>query len=463
MDALEEEREQNVTIDTAQTYFKTDLRRYVIIDAPGHREFLKNMLTGAAAADAALLLVDAAEGVREQTQRHAYVLSLLGIRQVIVAINKLDLVGFSERRFEEVRREATLFLNGLGITPSYTIPISAREGDNIATGSGRMNWYDGPTIVQALDSFQEVRSPIDAALRFPIQDVYRWDDTRYYAGRVESGIVRVGDEVVIEPSGRRCRVQTIEVWGEPRRQRAAAGQSVALTFDQELFAERGEVVAHVGRAPRVSSELATSVFWLGRDPLTVGQKLTLKLATTAVEAEVVRIDERLDSSTLQIIERRAQHLDNTESGTVTFALRRPLALDTYEENERLGRFVLVVDGIVRGGGTVREARAAGAGSAVRLVALDDRLTDGDDGARVDLTNEPGLFEVSASESLRWRIDHGEKVLIRLRGPEQMPPLVRFAYDRRLDLHFHRADDGLIDLLVYRKPVRRHEEFDDVAI
>jgi bifunctional enzyme CysN/CysC/sulfate adenylyltransferase subunit 1 len=460
MDALEEEREQNVTIDTAQTYFKSALRNYVIIDAPGHKEFLKNMLTGAAAADAALLLVDAAEGVREQTQRHAYVLSLLGIKQVIVVINKLDLVGWSERRFEQVRADATHFLHGLGISPSYTIPISAREGDNVASRSARMDWYDGPTILTALDSFDEVRSPVGAPLRFPIQDVYRWDDNRFYAGRVETGQVTVGDEVVIQPSGRRCRVKTIEAWNQPDRRRATAGESVALTFDQELFAERGEVVAHAADAPRVAAEITASVFWLGKEPLRVGQKILFKLATAETEASVVQIDDRLNSSTLEVIERHAQALENTESGTVLLSLRRELSIDPYEENERLGRFVLVVDGIVRGGGTVRSVHAASSG---RVVRLDDRWVDHDGAGHVDLTGEPGLFDIATSESLNRRLASGERVLVRLRGPEQMPPLTRYAFEQRLDFNFHRSSEGPIELLLYNARPRARNGQADFAI
>jgi len=448
MDALEEEREQNVTIDTAQTYFKTARRRYVIIDAPGHKEFLKNMLTGAAQADAALLLVDAAEGVREQTQRHAYVLSLLGIQQVIVAINKLDLVDWSERVYEKVRDDAARFLHGLGITPSYTVPISARDGDNVANRSEHTPYYDGPTILEALDSFNDIRSPDHLPLRFPLQDVYRWDDDRYYVGRLEAGGVKVGDEIVLRPSDRKAKIRSIEVWNSDDRRNAVAGESVALTFDQELFAERGEVVSLATQPTRVATEVVASVFWLGQQPLRKGQKLTFKLATAETEATVVQIDERIDSSTLQITERHAEQIENTEAGLVTLSLKRPVALDTYEENSRLGRFVLVVDGIVRGGGTVREARAESKLAEVRVVRLDDRWVDGPDGTFIDLTSEPSLFEIDASAQLRQRIGLGERVLVRVRSPRQMAPLTRLAFEERYDFHFHRGEDGRIDLLLY---------------
>ncbi|MCC7493680.1 MAG: GTP-binding protein [Fimbriimonadaceae bacterium] len=447
MDALAEEREQNVTIDTAQTYFQTAVRRYVIIDAPGHKEFLKNMLTGAAQADAALLLVDAAEGVREQTRRHAYVLSLLGIQQVIVAINKMDLVGWSQTVYDDVRRTLLQFLHGLGITPLHVVPISARAGDNIAATSEQAPWYDGPTILAALDTCSEVRSPAHLPLRFPLQDVYRWDDQRYYAGRVEAGLVRVGDDVILRPSDRRVKVRSIEVWGDPGRREAVAGESVALTFDEELFAERGEVVAIASRPPRVANEVVASLFWLGLQPLSVGQKVILKLATAECEATVLGIDERLDSSSLEILERHAAALLPTESGTVVLGFRRPLALDLYEENARLGRFVVVVDGIVRGGGTVREARAEVGIGAAQVVRLDDRWIDEPDGSYVDLTREAPTFEADASAGLLQRILRGERLLVRLRSPQQMTSLTRLAYEQGYDYHFHRTADGRIDLLL----------------
>lgn len=448
MDALEEEREQNVTIDTAQTYFKTDLRRYVIIDAPGHKEFLKNMLTGAAQADAAVLIVDAAEGVREQTQRHAYVLSLLGIQQVIVVINKLDLVDWSERVFENVRRDITRFLHGLGITPSYVIPISARLGDNIASASAKTDWYDGPTVLAALDTFTDVRSPSHLPLRIPLQDVYRWDDDRYYVGRIESGVVKVGDEVLLQPSQRRVRVESILEWNDPERTDAVAGECVALTFDQELFAERGEVVGPVGRSPQVTTEIVASVFWLGNQPLAVGGKVVFKLATAETEATVLEIPERLNSSTLEVTQRHAEALENTEAGTVVLSLRHPVAVETYEENPRLGRFVLVADGIVRGGGTVREARAEERGSG-RVVRLDDRWIEGPEISFIDLTRELGEFEIEVSAALLSRIETGERVLLRVRGPKQMPALTRLAFENGFDYHFHRGADGRVELLLYR--------------
>ncbi len=261
MDALEEERDQNITIDTTSTFFKTAGRTYVIIDAPGHKQFLKNMITGASSADAAILLVDGAEGVREQTKRHAYVLSLLGVRQVVVAVNKLDSTGYDRDVFQRVENAIVAFLHSLRIVPSYVIPISAREGENMVHRQGKTPWYQGPTILEALDTFENVRADKGLPLRLPVQDVYTWNGKRIYAGRVETGTIRRGDEVIFLPSGKITRIRSVEKWQEPDLTAASAGASIGVTTEDELFVERGEIIAHRSHAPVKTGELKTSIFW----------------------------------------------------------------------------------------------------------------------------------------------------------------------------------------------------------
>jgi sulfate adenylyltransferase subunit 1 len=289
MDALEEERDQNITIDTASTFFKTAKRSYVIIDAPGHKQFLKNMITGAASADAAILLVDGVEGVREQTRRHAYVLSLLGIRQVIVVVNKLDIVGYDRTTFHTVENDIRAFLHAVGIVPSFVIPVSAREGENMAVRQGHTPWYSGPTVLEALDTFNDTAVDEELPLRLPVQDVYKWDGRRIYAGRVEAGTVRPGDAVVFQPSGKRTRIKTVEKWQEPFLPLARAGECVGITTEDELFVERGEVIAPAGQPPARAREIRASVFWLADTPFLAGKTYTLKLATAEVEATVSSI------------------------------------------------------------------------------------------------------------------------------------------------------------------------------
>jgi sulfate adenylyltransferase subunit 1 len=448
-DALEEEREQNITIDTTQRFFRTAKRPYIIIDAPGHKEFLKNMITGAAAADAAILLVDGAEGVREQTRRHAYILSLLGLRQVAVAINKLDLAGYRRDRFHAVEEEIRRFLHSVGIVPSYVVPISAREGDNIASASARMPWYRGPTLLSALDSFSPAREVSDLPLRFPVQDVYVWDRKRIYAGRVESGTVRPGDQVVLSPSGKSSRVRSVEKWGLPSLPLASAGECVGITLAEELFVERGEVMGTADDdPPRGVQELSASLFWLCNEPLRLNGRYILKLATAEAEVTLSAIPERLNSSTLEVIERHAERVENLEVANVTFTLSRPLAADTFEENPRLGRFVVAVEGFVTGGGIVREVRTDGIGSRARVIRLHSRTMTEPDGNFVDLSQEAGPVEFDLSPGFIDRLGKGERLAIRLRTADQLEKVSRLAFGHDLAFEFRRDGEGA-KVVLYR--------------
>ena len=248
MDALQSERDQNITIDTAQIWFQTQRRQYVIIDAPGHKEFLKNMITGAASAEAALLLIDANEGVQEQSRRHGYLLNLLGIRQIAVLVNKLDLQGYSQSKFEAIEKEYREFLASIGVQPKLFIPISAKNGDNLATLSPRMPWWQGPTVIAALDDFKVAELPDNQPLRFPIQDVYRFDERRILAGRVEAGSISVGDRLLFCPGNKVSTVKSIERWNAPSHESAGAGESIGVTLTEQVFVERG---ARVGATVRI--------------------------------------------------------------------------------------------------------------------------------------------------------------------------------------------------------------------
>ena len=250
LDALQTERDQGITIDTTQIRFRTRSRDVVLIDAPGHAEFLRNMITGASQADGAVLIIDALEGVRDQTRRHGYLLHLLGIKQVAIVVNKMDRVDFSADRFKEISDEISAHLIGLGVTPSAVIPISARDGDGVAEHTPRIGWYQGPTVVEALDALEPARPLEQLALRLPVQAIYKFDDRRIVAGRIESGSLSAGDEIVIMPAGKIAKIKTVESWPvTPLKGSHGAGRSVGITLDRELFIERGDVIAHVGRDP----------------------------------------------------------------------------------------------------------------------------------------------------------------------------------------------------------------------
>ncbi len=359
LDAFQAERDQAVTIDTTQIWFKTAARDYVIIDAPGHREFLKNMVSGAAAADAAVLVVDAAEGVREQTRRHGYLLHLLGVRQVAVAVSKMDLVGYDERRFNEVARDITHYLGEIGVVPTFIVPISGRDGDNVAVNraavpgeaSPAMAWYDGPSLLAALERFQTVTRPVDQPLRLPIQDVYKFDERRILAGRIESGILRVGDRLLFSPSNRTARVKAIEVWNaDAECLEARAGQSVAIILDEQVFVERGEMASHETLPPMLSTVFRTTVFWLGQKPLEVDATYKLKLGTREARVRVQSIERVIDTDTLA--GQPGDRVERNGVGEVVLRCREILALDEYRDLARTGRFVVVDDYDTVAGGVI---------------------------------------------------------------------------------------------------------------
>ena len=356
LDALLEEQAQNITIDTTQLPFRTGRREYVIIDAPGHKEFLKNMVTGAAAADAAVLLIDALEGVQEQSKRHAYLLSLLGIRQIVVAINKMDLVDHRREHFEKVRSDCSEFLARLDIVPQFFIPISAKHGLNITRNSPELAWHEGPAILEALDKFEIPTPPEGLPLRFLVQDVYRFDERRIIAGRIEAGTLQTGEEIVFWPDGKSSRIRSIEEWNAPVPPTVAGpGESVAITLEEQIFVERGQIASLPATGPAEGREIHASLFWLQNEPLPLNAPFTLKLGPQSVEAKLVEITRVLDSSTLEPLAGSPAIVHKNEVADVRIRARKPLAFDRHDRVPDTGRFVIVTGKRIGGGGIIREA------------------------------------------------------------------------------------------------------------
>ncbi len=349
MDSFQSERDQGITIDTSQIWFRTAKRDYVIIDAPGHREFIKNMITGASSADAALLLIDASQGVQQQSRFHGFLLDLLGIRQVAVLVNKMDLVENSEARFTEIREEYTRYMAGLGVSAEQYIPISARDGHNIVERSAATRWYAGPTLVETLDAFRTAQRQVDLPLRLPIQDVYKFDERRILVGRIESGSLAVGDEILFSPSNKRSRIASIEAWhvAAPPRE-AHAGQSIGITLEEQLFIERGEVASHADAPPIETNVFRGRLFWLGREPLVEGARYQLRLGSLAVEAAVQQIERVFDIDDLS--RREGREVPRHGVADVILRTRQLIAVDEAAQLPRSGRFALS-DGhnIVAGG------------------------------------------------------------------------------------------------------------------
>ena len=353
MDALKAERDQGVTIDVSQIHFKTAERDYVLIDAPGHREFIKNMVTGAAQADAAVLVVDAQEGIQEQTRRHAYILHLLGIQQVLVAVNKMDLVEFSEARFQKVGNDVKEYLADLGIDLQHTliVPVSGRDGDGIVTLSDRLPWYEGKTLAAALDDFQPPVTLLQLPLRLPIQDVYKFDQRRIFAGRIESGHLNVGDTLLFSPSNKTAHIASIEAWNvEEPIVAVRAGDSVGLTLDEQLFVERGEMASMVSNAPMLSNVFRGRLFWLSHAPLVAGNRYKLKLCTAEYQVEVEKIERVIDVGDLGTSE--SDKVERNAVAEVVLRSRGLMAVDPFDANAVTGRFVLVDEYDIVGGGLI---------------------------------------------------------------------------------------------------------------
>jgi len=381
----------------------------VLIDAPGHAEFLRNMITGASQADGAVLIIDAMEGVRDQTRRHGYLLHLLGIKQVAVVVNKMDRVDFSAARFDEISGEISAHLSELGIAPSAVIPISARDGDGVVARTPRIAWYNGPTVVEALDALEPARPLEQLALRLPVQAIYKFDDRRIVAGRIESGHLSAGDKIVIMPAGKVAKIRSVESWPlTPVKGAQTAGRSVGITLDRELFIERGDVIAHVGDSPRDTGRIRARIFWLHDKPLEKGDTILVRLGTRESRAAVVAIEKAVDPGELSSIETRS--IARNHVGEIDIALAHPIAADSHTDNPRTGRLVIEVNGRIAGGGLVLSVDAGQRALAVDIVPVESALRLDErsaryrhNGAVIWLTGLPGSGKSTLARALERRL------------------------------------------------------------
>src|SRR5437016_4433928 len=414
LDALLEEQKQNVTIDTTEIPFRTSRRRYAIIDAPGHKEFLKNMITGASRAEAAILVIGADEGVREQSRRHAYLLSMLGIRNVIVVVNKMDLVDYSEKRFREIEQEYRKFLRELGLDARTFIPASAKHGENVARASMKMKWYCAANVLEALDLLEPQKRDADLPLRFCVQDVYRFDGRRIISGRIETGTLRVGDQLVFSPANKSSVVATSERWNAPANGPAVAGDSIGITLSEQIFVERGYVASQQNETPIETNRFHADLFWITREPLRVGHFYDLRLATQQVKCQIVSIEQVIDSATLETKSDQREQLERNEIGRLTIQTRSPLVIDNYDRVPNLGRFVIVDDGKICGGSTifggVYTDRTVAKSKNIfwteeKITARERALRTGHRGAVIWLTGLSGAGKSTIAQSLERDLFH----------------------------------------------------------
>ncbi len=470
MDALLEEQAQNITMDTTRVPFRTARRAYTIIDAPGHKEFLKNMITGAASADAAVLIVDAKEGLREQTRRHGFLLSLLGLKQIVVAVNKMDLVEYDAAVFDRIRAELGEFLGRLGLAVPHFVPISAKHGEGLLRASGRMPWYRGPMLLEVLDQFRAAPPVQGAPLRLTVQDVYRFDARRIVAGLVEAGSVSVGDPIEFHPGGKRSRVKSIETWpvsagGVAAAGPVGAGRSVAVTLQDELFVERGQIGGPLDDTPAEARIFTARIFWLHAEPFRVGELVPLRLGTQQAEARLVAIHRTLDAVTLESGGGPTNEVKRHEVAEIRLRVRRPIACDAGGRIPPLGRFVLMRGRRIAGGGVVDAVlrdESAGVDSLVVTAASRVALL-GHRGAVIWMTGLSGSGKTTIARAVEGRLLRSGVLSTVLDGDVLRTGLSKnlgfSVEDRRenlrraAELAMHLADAGVVVVAALISPFR----------
>ncbi len=358
LDALKDEQSQGITIDSARCFFKTESREYQIIDAPGHIEFLKNMVTGAARADAAILVIDAEEGVKENSRRHGYLLHMLGIRQAIILVNKMDLVDFNQEVFDRIVDEYSDFADEIDLKVNSFIPVSGMTGDNIISGSKKMNWFSGKSMLDSLEDFDSVSTMINGPLRMPVSDVYKFtrsgDNRRIIAGTIFSGSIKVGDDIIFYPSGKKGKVKTLEGFNRSKINMYEAGDAAGFTLDEQLYIQRGELVAKENELrPKNTSRFFANIFWLGKNPLEKRKEYFLKIGTSKVRIKLEEIKSVLDSSTLESnVKDCVQRNEVSECIIKTFS---PISFDEVADHHLTSRFVIIDDYEICGGGIITES------------------------------------------------------------------------------------------------------------
>lgn len=359
LDALKDEQSQGITIDTARCFFKTDKRDYIILDAPGHIEFLKNMITGASRAEAALLMIDAKEGVQENSRRHAYMLSMLGINQIAVVINKMDLVDYDQAVFESVKAEYLEFLKQINITPKFVLPVSSFMGENIVKKSDKMPWYDGMCILEVLDAFECEEDKENQPFRMPVQDVYKFtrngDDRRIIAGTIETGRIQAGQEVIFYPSGKRSHIKNIEVFNADPIEAGKPNMAIGFTMVEQIYITRGELMSIAGEpAPQTGSRIAANIFWLGKKDLVPGKVYYLKIGAEKVKMELECVKGVINSSNLSSTEEK-NAVGRNEVAECILRTDKPIAFDLVSDIAGTSRFVIVDNYEIAGGGIITAA------------------------------------------------------------------------------------------------------------
>ncbi len=465
LDGLQAEREQGITIDVAYRYFSTDRRKFIVADTPGHEQYTRNMVTGASTAQVAVILVDSRKGLLTQTRRHSYLVSLVGIRHVVLAVNKMDLIGFDRRRFESILADYGQFAASLGFASITAIPISALGGDNIIEPSANTPWYTGPTLMEYLETVQLEGDNRHQPFRMPVQWVNRPHlDFRGFCGTVAAGTIRPGDELRVAASGRTSRVARI-VTMDGDLPEATAGQAVTLTLEDEIDVSRGDVLTAPDAPPIHARHPEAHLVWLHDEPLQPGQIYLVKTAAAVTPGRITRVEYAVDVNTLE--QKQAPTLGLNEIGVARLELDRPVAFDPYRQNRDTGSFILIdrFSNATVGAGMVIAAAplesetvpvtefVAGASEAARRVSLDEAAIGGIGVSVVDLTRERGSMEFDVSPGFLDYLGKGNRVLFRLRDMDQLQAVALVAYEHTLSFEFDRIAEG-VGILVFKRGTRQ---------
>ncbi len=356
LDALEEEQSQGITIDLVRVPFRTSKRDYQIIDAPGHKEFLKNMISGAAGADAAIVLISANEGICEQSIRHGNIISVLGISQVIVLVNKMDLVEYKENTFKKITSEYKEYLKKINVHPLKFIPIAAFNGENIFEKSEKMPWFSGDFFIKAIDKFRAPKNLVKNVFRLAVQDVYKFDERRIIAGKVVSGTLKIGERVIFWPSQKTGVIKSFESWNRGSIKKISTGDSVGITLEDQIFIERGEICTRPSEPIKRANKIRANIIWMGKEDFQKGKEYKLKLATCERVCSLVKIENVVNPSSLSFVNKKASIVAQNEIAQVVISLKEDLCFDVFHDIAETGRFVIVSGRNVCGGGIVHKSQ-----------------------------------------------------------------------------------------------------------
>ncbi len=456
LDGLQAEREQGITIDVAYRYFSTDKRKFIVADTPGHEQYTRNMVTGASTAQVAVILVDARKGLLTQTRRHSYLVSLVGIRHIVLAINKMDLIDYDQKRFDAILADYEQFAATLGFASITAIPISALNGDNIIEASANTPWYQGSTLLNHLETVQVEAKDRKLPFRMPVQWVNRPHlDFRGFCGTIASGTIRPGDELQVASSGRTSRVARIVTMNGDLPE-AVAGQAVTLTLADEIDISRGDLLAVPDTPPLYTRHAEVHLVWFQDEPMKLGQSYLVKSAAALTPGRVTAVQYAVDVNTLE--KKQTSTLGLNEIGVGRLELDRALPFDPYRQNQDTGSFILIdrfSNATVAAGMVITAAREDdslesffGLEAAARRIDLSETIV-GSKADVVDLSEEPGAIEFDVNVDFLDYLEKGRRVLFKLRDVAQLEPLARLAFEHDLAFQFSRSGDG-VNILLHRR-------------